>query len=356
MSCAFSCRLRGHRVTVLEKGRCGGQASGAAAGMLAPFSENTEGADDFFRLCLASLRLFPQWAEQIGRVSGQDFEYSQTGSLYAAFHDADVLAMESRLGWQRNYAGGARIVEGEMLRLVEPAISGKAVAALHNPEESHIYAPHYVKSLEQACRNAGVEIYENLEQADIEQWRQDVAVRSKNGSTFAGERLVICSGAWAQELERIFGLNIPVYPIRGQICAYSIPAGTVRHMVFGSQGYVVSKANGTLVCGASEDVSGFDDSVTDNGISRLRRWNKQLFPFLEERQPFHKWAGLRPATQDGYPLLGALRGFGHVVFAAGHYRNGILLSPVTGSIAADLIDGRLPAVPLDSFSPERFTN
>jgi len=356
LSCAFSCRMRGYQVTLLEIGRCGGQASGAAAGMLAPFSENAESADDFFRLCLASLRLYPQWAEDVKRESGADFEYTESGSLYAAYHEADLLAMESRLRWQREFANGARIVDGAELRRLEPELSGKVVAAIHHPEESHIYAPHYVKALELACRNSGVEINDGLEQVSIAEWRQDVELRSKDGNVFRGERLVVCSGAWTRELERTFGLDLPVYPIRGQVCAYSVPVGTVRHMVFGSQGYVVAKENGSLVCGASEDVAGFDTTVTEKGIARLRRWNKQLYPFLEEMEPFHRWAGLRPATQDGYPLLGALRDAEHIVFAAGHYRNGILLSPATGTVAADLVDGgRAEAGRLAAFAPERFT-
>ena len=115
----------------------------------------------------------------------------------------------------------------------------------------------------------------------------------------------------------------------------------VQHMVFGNQGYLVGKENGTLVCGASEDVAGFDTTVTDKGIDRLRKWNKQAFPFLEEKDPFHRWAGLRPSTQDGLPLIGPLSSSdGRVVFAVGHYRNGILLSPVTAELAADFIEGK----------------
>jgi len=354
LSCALACLLRGHRVTVLEIGRCGGQASGAAAGMLAPFSECVESADDFFRLALASLRLYPQWADEVKRLSGTGFEFARSGSLYAAFHEADLLALESRLRWQGAFTS-ASIAEGEALRRLEPALTREAVAALHVPEECHLYAPDYVKALEQACRELGADVQEGLESVDILEWREDVALRSLDGRTFRGERLIVCSGAWAQELERTFGLTLPIYPIRGQICAYTVELGAVRHMVFSSQGYAVSKANGSLVCGASEDVAGFDRSVTDRGIARLRRWSERLFPLLAGMEPFHRWAGLRPATQDGFPLLGPLAQAPHVVFAAGHYRNGILLSPITGRIAAALVDGEAPPLSLHAFAPERFT-
>jgi glycine oxidase len=226
---------------------------------------------------------------------------------------------------------------------------------VHYPEESHVFAPDYVKALEQACRNLGVIIEENLEEVSIEEWRKDVELKSKDGRFFSAERLVICSGAWAQELEETFAIRIPVYPIRGQICAYDNLHGRVNHIIYTSQGYLVPKGNGTLVNGASEDIAGFATDVTEKGILRLTNWNHNILPFLKELEPFHRWAGLRPATQDGYPLIGALEEAPHVIMATGHYRNGILLSPVTAVSVANLIDRDRELVPLALFKPERFT-
>ncbi|WP_091183988.1 glycine oxidase ThiO [Paenibacillus catalpae] len=353
LSCAFELQKRGHQAIVLEIGRCGGQASGAAAGMLAPYSENVEGPDDFFRLCRESLELYPSWRDEVRKVSGRAFEYTGSGSLYIAYHEADRLALEGRRLWQNEHGSGGIVLEGDELFRQEPMLSREVKAALYTPEESHVYAPDYVLALEHACRLTGVQIYEQLGKVSVEEWRSDLIVTSQDGRSFTGDRLVVCSGAWAQELEEVFGIRIPVYPIRGQICAYEAEVKPVQHMVFCNQGYLVAKTNGTLVCGASEDVAGFDTSVTERGIERLRKWNKQAFPFLAEQEPFHRWAGLRPSTQDGFPLLGPLQeSAGRVVMAAGHYRNGILLSPVTAQVVADYIDkgGRLPA-----FAPERFT-
>ena len=359
LSCALELSRRGHRATVLEKNRCGGQASGAAAGMLAPYSENPESPDPFFRLCLESLRLYPEWQSEVRRLSGLTFEYTNSGSLYVAFHEADLLGLQSRLRWQREHGSSGTIVEGKSLMLLEPLLSRKAIAALHTPEESHLYAPDYVRALERACRNAGVDIHERLGEVSVAQWEGEIALKSADGRTFGGDRLLVCSGAWAGRLAETFGIPIPIYPIRGQICAYEAkPAPTgaklVEHMVFGNQGYLVAKENDTLVCGASEDVAGFDASVTERGIERLAKWNKQLFPFLERMTPFHRWAGLRPSTQDGMPLIGPLDESGRVLFAAGHYRNGILLSPATAKLAADYADGKSPETFCRAFLPNRF--
>ncbi|WP_372660682.1 glycine oxidase ThiO [Cohnella sp.] len=354
LSCAFELQSRGHRVTLLEPASCGGQASGAAAGMLAPYSENLEGPDDFFRLCLDSLRLYPQWQQTIKQISKQTFEYTPSGSLYLAYHSADLLALEGRLLWQRQFGSSGSVMTGDELFRLEPLLSRDVLAALYTPEESHVYAPHYVSALEQACRLIGVNIQDRLEQIEIVEWKHEVLVRSAGRHYFNGDYLVVCSGAWAQELAQTFDMNIPVYPIRGQICAYESSKHPVKHMVFSSQGYLVGKENGTLVCGASEDVAGFDTSVTAKGIDRLKRWNHRVFPFLNDLEPFHRWAGLRPSTQDGFPLIGPISKSSRVTIAVGHYRNGILLSPVTAMLVADGIDGIQAATSIEAFSPERF--
>lgn len=396
LSCALELRLRGADVTVLEAGVCGGQASGAAAGMLAPYSENPEYPDEFFRLCRESLELYPQLQRRVRELSGMDFEYTECGSLCVAYHEADLLALESRLRWQREHGSSGEILRGAELFAAEPGLSREAVAALRTPEESHIYAPDFVEALKVACLKAGVTVRERLGELEPTEWESGVEVRAGSGfdaesaakpahkakggenrtlgdgesgaesgmsqsgeAVFRADRLVVCTGAWAGKLSGRLGLRLPVQPIRGQICAYEWGAGEqdhmpVRHMIFGSQGYLVQKANGTLVCGASEDVAGFDTSVTERGIARLLRWNKRVLPALEQAQPFHRWAGLRPATLDGRPLIGRLERAERVIFAAGHYRNGILLSPVTAKLVADLAEGRRVEPWQIAFRPERF--
>ncbi|MDT9723868.1 glycine oxidase ThiO [Xylanibacillus composti] len=353
LSCALALASRGHDVSILEKGSCGGQASGAAAGMLAPFSENPEYPDGFFRLCLDSLRRYPRWQAEVKRLSGMDFEYTESGSLYAVYHEADLSALSARLSWQRPFGTEADIVEGSRLEQLEPQMQ-QARAAVYCPEESHVHAPDYVRALKAACCTVGVEIREQLQELALADWTAGVRVQDSAGQSYEADRIVLCTGAWSGSWSELFGFPIPVYPIRGQICAYSAEQAELRHILFTSQGYMVSKANGMLVCGASEDIAGFATSVTDKGIHRLEALSKRTLPFLKERQPTLKWAGLRPATQDGYPLLGSSPEHPRVIFACGHYRNGILLSPATAAVVADIVDGRKPELELDAFRPDRF--
>lgn len=355
LASAFECAKRGYDVVVLEKGTCGGQASGAAAGMLAPFSEIGEDPDDFFRLCLESLKLYPQWQREVKQQSGMAFEYSKSGSLHTVFHEADTLALQSTVDWQHEWGSQAEIVGQKALRQMAPEMVDMATSAIYYPEEHHLYAPDYVKALEAACREQGVTIYEHSTVTNIHSDANKVTVDTAENRRFQADHVVVCAGAWSQQWENTFDLRIPVYPIRGQICAYQLPPNSLNHIVFTSQGYFVQKANGTLVCGASEDISGFDTSVTEKGTARLENWSKRMFPFLQGKRPNHQWAGLRPATRDGFPFLGKLATAENVIFAFGHYRNGILLSPITAKVIGALIDGEKPPVPLDAFRPERFS-
>ncbi|MDQ6418328.1 glycine oxidase ThiO [Paenibacillus sp. LHD-117] len=351
LSCAFEAARRGFKVTLAEPGKLGGQASGAAAGMLAPFTENGEQPDSFFRLCLSSLKLYPEWVRAVEECSGLAVEWEQSGSLNVFQHEADVLPAEGRMRWQNDWGARAELVDPAALRKLEPGLSHEAAGAVFIPEESHVYAPKLVDALAAACRRLGVTILEHAGEIG--------AINVGLANPIRGDRVVICSGAWTTSYEDILGISIPIHPIRGQICSFDSPEGILRHMVFSSQAYWVGKRNGRIVCGASEDVAGYETAVTDKGIGRLTRATDRWLPRLQGIKPAHSWAGLRPATRDGLPLIGPITRDGEWIMAAGHYRNGILLSPVTAHLVADMLEGSLDAkrqAAVAPFAPGRFTS
>lgn len=364
LSCALACRWRGLGVTLLEKGVTGGQASGAAAGLLAPFSENGEQPDAFFQLCRKSFAMFGDWLDRLREWTDRDVELVRCGTVHVAFHEADEWPMTVRARWQREHGVRAEWVGAARLRELEPSLCPDAVGALFYPDEAHLRAPVYAEALREACERAGVVIVERANGLQIRLTGDAVVLESgagesgptgeggatgKFGGGDAGSgagnrkegpvagrweagRLILCTGAWSAGWQEALGIRIPVHPIRGQICSFPVPFGRVRRIVFSPQGYAVGKKNGTLVCGASEDVAGFDASVTEEGIGRLVRMGRRLFPELADVAPCHAWAGLRPATRDGWPLIGPVNE--RVFCAFGHYRNGVLLSPVTAAWAA----------------------
>lgn len=355
LAAALACKQSGMETIVLEKDRCGGQASGAAAGMLAPFSEIGEDPDDFFRLCLHSLRMFPDWVDTVRRLSGESFEYTQSGSFHVAFHEADLLELESRKRWQSEFSIEAELLEEGALKRRLPLLNAAAKAALFYPEESHVYAPAYVRALKIACVREGVVLHEHCGNTTVSLSANGFVAETETGETYSGDRLVLSAGAWSAQWEKMLGIRLPVFPIRGQICSYALSPGTLGSIVFTSQGYFVQKQSGQFVCGASEDVSGFDARVTERGIRRLQMWAEKMFPFLKKERLASSWAGLRPATQDGFPLIGKVPGRHDVILATGHYRNGILLSPITAHIVCNLLQDKEPHIAISAFDPGRFT-
>lgn len=358
LSCAFEAARRGMKVTLLEPSAIGGQASGAAAGMLAPFSENTEQPDAFFQLCLTSMRKYPAWIAAIEHISGMSAEWIRSGSINVFMHEADMLPVQSRLAWQNEHGANAELIDPAQLRWMEPRLSKQALAGIYSPEESHVNAPKLVAALEEACRRLNVTIIPHtgtIEQltehneGGVSLWMQKLQGEQR------ADRLVVCAGAWSGAYEQWFNLSIPIHPIRGQICSFDNAAEDVSHMVFSSQAYWVGKKNNRLVCGASEDVAGFDTSVTERGIGRLLRSSGKLLPHLAGRRADLSWAGLRPATSDGLPLLGMLEDRPSIVMAAGHYRNGILLSPVTAQLVGDMLEGKPTDMPVHVYAPHRFS-
>lgn len=343
LSCALACRMRGLTVTLLEKGVTGGQASGAAAGLLAPCSENGEQPDAFFQLCQTSFAMFGEWLAGLREWTGRDVELERSGSLHVVFHEADEWPMMVRARWQQEAGVRAEWLDAASVHRLEPALSREVAGALYYPDEAHLQAPAYVEALKEACVRSGVVIEEGVRGLRLMEWREAIVLAADGGGSadggmlWTGGKLLLCTGAWSADWQEALGLRFPVHPIRGQICSFPVPFGDVRHIVFSPQGYMVGKRNGTLVCGASEDVVGFDASVTEAGIGRLVRMSRELVPALKEREPVHAWAGLRPATRDGWPLIGPASA--RVFCAFGHYRNGVLLSPVTARWAADWAAG-----------------
>ncbi len=361
LSCAYeAARCGGREVTIIERGGFGGQATGAAAGMLAPYSENAEQPDAFFQLCAGSLLRYPDWAAGIEGASGMKVGFRRTGSIGVAYHEADLLPLSSRLDWQRAAGSGAELLSAAELACLEPLLARGAAGGIYTPSEAHVEAPRLAAALAEACRLAGIRMISGagslreLALRTTGSGERSVALATDYSGEHEADKLLICTGAWSGEFERMFGLPESIHPIRGQICAFDVPDGAVRHMVFSSQAYWVGKSGNALVCGASEDVAGFDASVTEKGIGRLERWSSRVFPFLEGARPKLRWAGLRPATRDGRPLIGALSDHPQVIVAAGHYRNGILLAPATAAAVTELLNGTKPER-IAAFSPERFT-
>jgi glycine/D-amino acid oxidase-like deaminating enzyme len=215
------------------------------------------------------------------------------------------------------------------------------------PAESSVIPRRLVNAIRESCIKRGVDIRTGVRVDNISR----NAVRA-GLATFEASSIIVASGVWSAE---IAGLDppIPVYPRKGQILSLRMPAGAFSRMIRWQHSYFVPRNTGELVVGATDEDAGFDQSITPAGIGGLLADAQAISAHVGEYPILETWTGLRPATPDGLPNLGPSSIPG-VYYATGHYRNGILLTPVTAAIMADLVNSRTPSVEIEPFSPGRF--
>ena len=352
---ALALRLASEKlsVTMLERGQPGREASWAAAGMLAPTSEAGHGADGALpapvaQLAAASAALYPQWLGRIGGRAALDVGYRTEGTIDVAFTEEEAEVIES--------LPGERLSATEARRL-EPTLSGRVISAVLLPRDVQVDNRRLFAALLEAARAAGVHVRLGISVIDlaIERGRA-TGVRAANGETFSAGAVVNAAGCWAAQLSEHGRRLTPTRPVRGQMIALRGPAASgLRHVVRSPRGYILPRADGRLVCGSTTENAGYDKSLTPAGLRQLLSAAIELVPAAAGLPFADAWAGLRPDSPDHLPILGATDIESYFV-ATGHYRNGILLAPITAQLVGDVILGRQPSVSLEPFSPLRFAS
>jgi glycine oxidase len=336
LAIAFELAERGIPVRVYERGEPARAASWAGAGMLAPHTEHMP--DEAMReLCAQSLALYPAFVERVRDASGIDPHLSLGGILNAVFDRGAFNALTVRA---RDLArGGVRcdVLERDDTIAIEPSLGKHVAGAILVHGEGCIDNRRLGRALAAACEHAGVPIVRNAHDLAVEcDARRVLGVRSHLGYTSAAY-VINATGAWARALPGVPVRCAPeVRPVKGQICALAVPRGFVRHPTWVPGAYLVPRADGRLLIGSTVEDRGFDERVTGGGIRSLLESALAAAPSLADFTLTETWAGLRPGTPDERPFLGptALEG---LVLATGHYRNGILLSPITARLIADFV-------------------
>ncbi len=353
IGCAIAYNLSkgGAQAIVLDRGEIAGQASGAAAGMLIPPSESVS-PGPFRDLCLASLALYPDLVPAIEAESGIDVQYLASGILLTAETAGRAQAMKAYARWQQGLGRDVQWVEGETLRALEPGLSRKVLGAAYSPDDRHVNPGLLTQAFARAATAAGAEVLPGVAVTGFVRRRGRVTgVRTGEGGIGA-DAVILAAGSWTNMVGEKLGVGIPVRPVRGQMLAYRSTA--IRHIVWGDDGYLVPKAGGFIFAGATVEDVGFRAATTRSGLARLRRMASGLVPALRYAEVASEWAGLRPGSPDGLPIIGRLPGWENVYVATGHFRNGVLLAPVTGWLVSQLVLQGTTDVPLGPFGPSRF--
>ncbi|HVA91953.1 MAG TPA: glycine oxidase ThiO [Chloroflexota bacterium] len=353
-SIAYHLAERGARVTVLERGRIGGHASLASAGLLHPIME-PEVTPALHDLTVASDALFPALVTRLRDLTGIDPQYQTSGWLRVALEPRQVAALEAQATERARHDHDLRMVSDAEARALEPGISSAVVAGLHLPRGAQVYVPALLSAyLHAAARLSGtVRLGVEVEALCLD-GRRVVGVRTADGERILAGHTVLAGGAWTPRLSADLGLTLPVFPMRGQILAlHAIPA-PLSHVVFGPGIYLAPKVDGSVVVGATYEDAGFDDRLTAAGLSTLLADAIRTAPVLANATFREAWVGLRPASRDGLPILGPAPGWEGVSVATGHTAEGVSLSPITGVLMAAHIHGESPDPSLAPFRLERF--
>ena len=329
-------------------------ASWMAAGMLAPVTEAHYGEERLLRLNLASHELTPGFVSELEQDSKLSVGYRWCGTLMVARDNDDNAALSELFAFQQRLGLEVRRLRSGETRALEPALAASVRGGIVVEGDHQIDNRAFVRALLEACYRRGVSVIEHDVAEVLTADDSVTGVRLDSGDEIAAPRVVIATGARRGDIAGVPPL--PVRPVKGQLLHLRARDGQplLSHNVRGLDVYMVPRPDGRLVVGATVEELGYDTTVTAGAVYQLLEAAYELVPGTAELELVETVVGHRPGTPDNAPLLGAMGPDGLFV-ATGHYRNGILLAPITGVAIAALVAGEQPPVDLDPFSPDRFS-
>jgi len=346
-SIAYELAKRQKRVLVLERRRLASEASGAAAGMLAAQVEMGLEVGPLFELALKSRKLYPQLAKELRELSGIDIGLINRGMLKVAQTAEEkneyenIIKVQRALGQELNWCPNIQDKEK----------SAAGLEAMEVPEDGQVDAPSLSLAFAKSAQAHGAHIQEYAEvQSLLLEENQIKGVQTLAGN-FYSEHVIVAAGAWSEKLLKQTGLYMPTYPVKGECFSVIANEPLLKSTLFSHGCYIVPKKGNRLLIGATAQPGTFDKRVSFKSIHALMNKAKELLPEIETAEWEKAWAGIRPQTRDGLPYLGLHPQYKNLAIATGHYRNGILLSAVTGPLIADLIEGK--NIDLAAFAVDR---
>lgn len=355
LSLAYELLRRGHPLRLLERAEIGREASWAGAGILAPASE-AHSLHPLDRLAGLGSRLHREWAERLRHDHGLDVGYWNCGGLYLARSAGEAAALRGQAdAWAAEQISFERLTEGELATKFGGRIAStpRVQLALWTNAESQIRNPHFVRSLRTAVELAGGEVRDNLGELKLQATGSRVRrITANNGWQGECELVCIAAGAWSGQLLQSLGIRLPVEPIRGQMVLFRLPQPLPGIINEGSR-YLVPRVDGHLLAGSTMEEAGFDRSTSETGIAQLTAFARSLVPELATLPPIRSWAGLRPASYDGFPYVGSLPDWDNLFVSTGHLRSGLQLAPASATLVADLLAGGGDQELLRLLSPAR---
>lgn len=354
MGCAAAFELArlGIAVTVLERSVPGAEASSAAAGILGAQVESHH-PGPATELALLGRKRYRELVPELERISGIAVGYRRSGVLKVAYGERELSGIERDLRWQKKQRLGVARLSAAALAKREPALSRSLAGAMWFEDDATLDPPQLLAALRVSAEKSGARFRSGafVKRVAIDGGRA-VGVELDDGELVRGGHVVLAAGSWTSLVSPESGEAPRVVPARGQIVELKTSVPLLSAVVFGPDCYLVPRADGRLLIGSTLEFVGFQRGVTAGAVAKLLAAALRLVPALEGADMSRSWSSFRPYTSDELPLLGP-SAIGGLISMSGHYRNGILLAPISGQIVAACVTGQKPPIDLTPFLPSR---
>ncbi|WP_085521652.1 glycine oxidase ThiO [Tuberibacillus sp. Marseille-P3662] len=351
---AFYSAKAGQRVLLVEKDKIGSRTSQAAAGMLGVQTE-LDGPSPLYDLAKRSRSMFSELSEELRQLTGIDIVYRQSGAMRPAFSEQDMARMETIADWQRRQGETAQCLTRSEVLATEPALSDTISGALYFPYEGQVEPTDLTQALARAAVHYGAKLEEHNDVLEVmEESEKVTGVRTLKGD-YAADHVIVTAGVWSGKTD-LTHADIDLFPIKGEALSVRVAEPMLSRTIFSESCYITPKQGDKVYIGATEKPYDYDTDVTVDGVYQLLSSARALLPALSQAKIDQIWAGLRPTTRDRRPYIGQAPHTENLWYGFGHHRNGILLSPVTGWLLAQLVQGRQPDIDLTPFSHSQYSS
>ena len=341
---------------VIDAGESRVAATRVAAGMLAPVGELAFGEQEMLEMTVAAASIYPEYVEAVEEAGGERAGYRRLGALHVALDRDEAAELRRRHELQRSMGLKAAWLGPSGCRALEPGLHPSLNGGVHVADEAAVDPRRFSVALRAALASTGGEVTSGAEVVGLlEADGAAHGVRTADGADHAAGVVVVATGCWSGCGDWVpEAVRPPVRPVKGEILELASRDGEpiCERIVASERVYMVPRDEGKVIVGATVEESGFDDTVTAGGVLELLRESYRLLPEVAELRLVEAAAGLRPATPDNLPVVGRTE-IERLIMATGHYRNGVLLAPLTGEAVADLLDGGDPAS-IAKADPKRF--
>ena len=352
LSLAYELALKKVSVSILEKGQIGQEASSAGAGILSPLAEMTE-TGPLTQLFLASKKIYPDFVKGVSFRAGIAVEWNPCGLLSVALTPEGQQKLQEKHNWQSGLGLTVQQCSRQEALELENDLSPELLSALYFPQEATVDNIQLVEALRISCLQLGVRLVCGCQVFSINRESSRTTGVQTSLGDWQAAKVVNAAGCWSSHIATGLPYKIPIQPVRGQMVTVKTDTPALKHIVYSEGCYLVPRRDGRILLGSTMEWVGYDKQVTLQGVQQLTSAAVAVFPRIYSSIFLSCWAGLRPYCEGGAPVLGPT-GIEGLYFATGHFRNGLLLAPITARLMSELIlTETLPKL-LETFTPDRF--